>query len=1446
MAIWGTGTNENVLAGNYIGTDVTGTVALGNNWDGVRISGGARWNRIGANGGALDNDAERNLISGNARGGVLIWGEGTDNNVVAGNYIGTDVSGSAPLGNSSDGLGIYGAKSNRIGGTIDLGNTIAFNSGAGVGVVGSAAIENRIQANAIHSNVGLGIDLNLNGVTLNDPGDTDSGPNNLQNYPLIAAATFDGANTSVTGTLDSTPGTTFIIDLYGNTAADPSGFGEGEICLGTTTCVTDGVGNGTWTLVVAGDVTDLVLSSTATDPAGNTSEFSGNTPPVADAGPDQALDQPAVDEEVLVTLDGSGSHDPDGDPIVDYVWTGPFPEGGGTVHGVNPTVKLPVGTSTVSLVVNDGYADSDPDTVDITINRAVWYVDDDAPSDPGPNDNTVSDPAEDGSPEHPFDRVQEGIDAAADAHTVLVAAGTYNENLTWDTKSLDLLGAGAAETIVDAGGSGRCLTMTNVPDTTSVEGFTFTGGYESQGGGLHLTDSSPTLMGNTVTGNTAERGGGGIYLRYSSSALSNNIITDNSAGGDGGGLHLSHSSPALTDNVITGNSAYMGGGGLRLGSSSPTLTGNDISDNFGGPWGGGLKVGYYSSPTLTDNTIAGNTSSKYGGGLHISHYSCPTLMGNTIEYNSASEVGGGLWVGNASPTLMRNTIRENSASEVGGGLYMWDSTSLLIQNSILANFCGGSGGGVALSSSSPQMIENVISGNSTEGGGGGLNLYYSSPVLTGNTITGNSAAGGGGLNATHSSPVLTENTIAGNSASAWGGGGLKLSHSSPTLTANTITDNTAVNYGGGLFIHDESCPTLTQNTISDNTAEIGGGGVRLSRASGTLTNNIIEGNFAGTRGGGVNVSLSSATLTGNIIAHNTAPAISGVMLWSSSAAIANNTIVGNVHTEPAVRGPASVCLALSSGTLVNNTIHSNLGNGILCYGSSPTIESNSVNGNTASGIRVIVHYESGGDPGQAGLDVLSEPHIVGNTISNNGQWGIQCEDTAPSNAATLEIDNTLGTNGSGQVLQTWYGLVKVVNYDYSPAEGASVSVFNNDGDTSPDYGPPFVTSALGFAPDTSDLTDPTTWPAFTEFEVGNDGVRSYLTPQTVDASLGAAIGTATHSWNGRYQIVEVRLNTPPEISSFVNLSPFCAVAEGEEITVSGAFTDAGTLDTHTATVDWSDGSDPEELTVVGSGGSYTVEGSHAYQFGGVYTVRLTVEDDDLGVDDAECTAVITGAGVNNGVLQIVGTRDDDHVTVNRQGNGLFKVHANFLPDKGGWRAFDTDGIDLIYIVLCHGDDHATIAGNIQTPAIVDGGPGDDHLNGGGGSNVLLGGPGDDMLIGGRARDVLIGGFGSDRLVGNGEDDILIGGKTVYDSNADTGTLANDAALLSILEEWNSEDDFLTRQMALAGLLNSSTVEDDEEEDTLTGSSGEDWFFAGLGDVITDQGSKGNGKGKSGK
>jgi Ca2+-binding RTX toxin-like protein len=154
-----------------------------------------------------------------------------------------------------------------------------------------------------------------------------------------------------------------------------------------------------------------------------------------------------------------------------------------------------------------------------------------------------------------------------------------------------------------------------------------------------------------------------------------------------------------------------------------------------------------------------------------------------------------------------------------------------------------------------------------------------------------------------------------------------------------------------------------------------------------------------------------------------------------------------------------------------------------------------------------------------------------------------------------------------------------------------------------------------------------------------------------------------------------------------------------------------------------------------------------------------------------------------------------------------------------------------------GDDHASIAGNIDIPVFLDGGDGDDHLSGGKGPTAVLGGAGDDILIGSSGRDLIFGGTGEDKLRGKGGDDVLIGGRTAYDySLASAETLR---ALDALLAEWNSDRDYEARVNHLrngtgpilgdrsARLKVGETVFDDEAADDLNGSSGLNWFLANL-------------------
>ncbi|HEU5250068.1 MAG TPA: hypothetical protein VFW15_08775 [Thermoanaerobaculia bacterium] len=271
----GDNTSSAVVQGNLIGTDAAGAFRLGNSRYGVILA-GVRGNLIGGTGAG-----DANVISANGTG-VRIGGlelQGTLFNRIEGNWIGTNAA-AADLGNSGPGVLIVPSPSgadtrqNTIGGSAAASNVIRTNGGDGVTVISSRAVLNAIRGNAISSNAGLGIDLDDDGVTQNDPVDADTGPDLLQNFPSLTSASSAGGVTTVHGTLNSEPSTTFVIDFFVNFQCDGSGFGEGDTFLGSTSVTTDGSGNIAFDAPVAGVPVGFAITATATDPDGNTSEFS--------------------------------------------------------------------------------------------------------------------------------------------------------------------------------------------------------------------------------------------------------------------------------------------------------------------------------------------------------------------------------------------------------------------------------------------------------------------------------------------------------------------------------------------------------------------------------------------------------------------------------------------------------------------------------------------------------------------------------------------------------------------------------------------------------------------------------------------------------------------------------------------------------------------------------------------------------------------------------------------------------------------------------------------------------------------------------------------------------------------------------------------------------------------------------------------------------------------
>jgi hypothetical protein len=238
VAIINVMTSGNVVSGNFIGTDISGTIDLGNDFRGVDLANGACNSVIGG-----DSLAERNVISGN-NDGIFVSGSGTDSNVIKRNLIGTEPNGTLALPNGNLGVYIYnGAQDNVIG----PGNVIAFNGSLGVHVAGGTTFGNVITQNSIHDNSGAGIGLS-------------SGANGGILAPTISGAAMGPV--TISGTATSCDGCT--IEVFSNPDMD----GEGKTYLGSTTVV-----GTTWSLSL-GCFSDPYLTATATDATDGTSEFS--------------------------------------------------------------------------------------------------------------------------------------------------------------------------------------------------------------------------------------------------------------------------------------------------------------------------------------------------------------------------------------------------------------------------------------------------------------------------------------------------------------------------------------------------------------------------------------------------------------------------------------------------------------------------------------------------------------------------------------------------------------------------------------------------------------------------------------------------------------------------------------------------------------------------------------------------------------------------------------------------------------------------------------------------------------------------------------------------------------------------------------------------------------------------------------------------------------------
>jgi CSLREA domain-containing protein len=400
-----------LIEGNLVGANPAGDAAVGNGI-GVEVCNGASNVIVGGSA-----SAARNVISGNSLSNVLIDSTATTANKVQGNLIGPKADGSGPLapGTSArpdariaerlsprlaaqlsrliaartgspndpppptDGVDVDGANGNIIGGVAaGEANVITGNSGVGVSILSSGA-GNSVRGNSIHDNSGLGIDLGNDGVTANDLQDDDGGPNDLQNFPVIGSALVAGSTRTITGTLNSTPGEAFTIDFYSNASCDSSGNGEGQTYIGSlVTDPTDSNGDVSFTFHPASLSNGQVVTATATDDGGNTSEFSqcatvagGAAGQIQFASTNYAVAENAAGQVAVIDLTRVGGSD--GSISATFTTADGSAGAGSDYTAVNQTVTFNDGetSKTVNVPITDDSVYEGDETVSLALSSTT-------------------------------------------------------------------------------------------------------------------------------------------------------------------------------------------------------------------------------------------------------------------------------------------------------------------------------------------------------------------------------------------------------------------------------------------------------------------------------------------------------------------------------------------------------------------------------------------------------------------------------------------------------------------------------------------------------------------------------------------------------------------------------------------------------------------------------------------------------------------------------------------------------------------------------------------------------------------------------------------------------------------------------------------------------------------------------------------------------------------
>jgi Big-like domain-containing protein/parallel beta helix pectate lyase-like protein len=661
--------------------------------------------------------------------------------------------------------------------------------------------------------------------------------------------------------------------------------------------------------------------------------------------------------------------------------------------------------------------------------------------------------------------IQSAIDVAAIGDTVQVFAGTYPENINFRGKAITVTSnLGPLVTFIDGRNANPVVVFTSGEGRDSVlNGFTLQNGIADQslteGGGISILRSSPTITNNTIRNNRA-CDGGGIGVNFGSPLIQMNTITGNRAG---------------TNSCSGGNV----GGGIKIGgASSAEILDNVISDNVS-PFGGGIGLFAAGTPIVKRNIIKGNNAFNQGGGIQVVSRSDALIVQNLITGNQADEGGGLYWfvpVGESGrgPILVNNTIADNNATSNGSGIFADGGPGRTeLTNNIIVAKPGQSGLYCGLSHQSPPIIRfnNIFSAGGMAYGGtcsdktgtdgnisadplfidptqGDYHLQQGSPSIdAGDNLTPNLPD-----KDLDGQPRILDGDDNGTAIVDMGVDEfrkpIRVPSDQPSIQSaiNVATKGDRVLVAPGTYFENINFGGKAITVISESGPEVtiidgGEADPVVIFISGEGRNSVLNGftlqngrgflnNTGDGEGGGITVQReSSPTITNNLIRNNHACRGGGIGIGSGSPLIQRNTITNNGNTGCSSVGGGGISITgVSSAEILDNVISNNVsshnGGGINMSGDGiPVVKRNIIKGNFVP--------PPTGQGGGIWIGGFLTPLIVQNIITDNqAPFGGGIYWLSASGSIILNntiADNNATSHGSGIFADGFDAQTKLIN-----------------------------------------------------------------------------------------------------------------------------------------------------------------------------------------------------------------------------------------------------------------------------------------------------------------------------------------------------------------------------------------------------------------------------------